>query len=976
MTLLKCGVVADASFCLHLLCRALANCSAFVQLAKIMKLRRDQAALPMAAYRSELLRQLSVNQVVVVAGDTGCGKSTQVPQYLHHGIPKSDGTFDGGYRCIAVTQPRRIACISLATRVSTEMLCERSSKVAYQVRFERSRTKATQILFLTEGLLLRQMQLDPFLKEYDVIVLDEANFGNLKVDLMVVLTYITWSQYESFPPPTPVHERHWQTDCLLGLVKCLVSARPELRVVLMSATINVKLFSSFFNDCPIIEVPGRLYPIELKYIPLTPSEITGAGDRIDPAPYLRLLQRIDARYPATERGDMLVFLPGMADIQAIMEPAKAYAEQTKRWIILPLHSTLSARDQEKVFHVAPDGVRKCVLSTNIAETSLTIDGIRFVADSGRVKELSWDASAHMRRLKEFPISKASADQRKGRAGRTGPGLCFRLFSQEDYESFEVIFLSHISSVFGLPQPFSTPEIRRVPLETLVLQMIVMGLPDVTRFPFIEAPESKTLEESLELLKSHGALVEQEQSPTQGSSNSKAQPSKYLQVTPLGRLLADLPVDFSLGRMLIMASLLGLVEPVLSLVAGMSVQSPLLPSTVFSGAEQARRIENLSDYESNHGDAFTVLNVFDEWLKIKSDATSRSTHEFRFRDTDQDGDTGVVNARRWCRRIGAQEQRLHEMVRLRTQFAQLLRDCGLWTSRGARRVEVRQRQDLNHARRAERVQTKRRRLLTLQDGVDVRSGSDDEEETQSDTQVSNLRRWLASAGSGGGKTNRARAAGGLDVSVRDLELVLCYDLSALAEYASRHGRMTQADIVLLKVVLAGGLYPHLAIGDVANTYRVANRGGAAGPGAEMVFHTRAKGFVSLHPNDVFVRNPDVLFSDSTRKPDINKKAKMEDDLPILPSGYAWDHQLLMYLDIMETTKPFLVNTLRVPVLPTLLLYAREVDTNANASRIVFDAWLEVRLADVEAAQRALATSVWLRATMEQLMNLRLTGQRTS
>ncbi|KAF6778768.1 hypothetical protein AHF37_01896 [Paragonimus kellicotti] len=538
------------------------------------------------------------------------------------------------------------------------------------------------------------------------------------------------------------------------------------------------------------------------------------------------------------------------------------------------------------------------------------DGIRFFVDSGRVKELSWDASARLRSLKEFPISKASADQRKGRAGRTGPGLCFRLFSQEDYESFE-------------------------------------------------------------RLKSHGALVEEEQSSSQGPSSGKAQPSKYLQVTPLGRLLADLPVDFSLGRMLIMASLLGLVEPVLSLVAGMSVQSPLLPSTVFSGAEQARRIENLSEYESNHGDAFTVLNVFDEWLKIKSDATSRSTHEFRFRDTDQVGDTGVINARRWCRRIGAQEQRLHEMVRLRTQFAQLLRDCGLWTSRGARRVAVRQRQDLNRARRDERVQTKRRRLLTLQDGTDVRSGSDDEEETQSDTQVSNLRRWLASAGGGGGKTNRARGAGGPDVSVRDLELVLCYDLSALAEYASRHGRMTQADIVLLKVVLAGGLYPHLAIGDAANAYRVANRGGAAGPGAEMVFHTRAKGFVSLHPNDVFVRNPDVLFSDSIHKPGTNTKTKVEDDRSVLPSGYAWNHQLLMYLDVMETTKPFLVNTLRVPVLPTLLLYAREVDTNANASRIVFDAWLEVRLADVEAAQRALATSVWLRATMEQLMELRLT-----
>ncbi|VDP87224.1 unnamed protein product [Echinostoma caproni] len=256
------------------------------KVARIVKLRRDQAALPMAAFRSQLLDQLSDHRVVVVAGDTGCGKSTQVPQYLHAGELDSCGQPIGkGYQHIAVTQPRRIACISLAARVSTEMLNELGSKVAYQVRFERTKTKGTQIVFVTEGLLLRQMQLDPFLKEYDALVLDE------------------------------VHERHWQTDCLLGLVKCLVMARPELRVVLMSATINVNLFSSFFDNCPIIEVPGRLFPIEIKYVPLTPTEIAEAGDRLDPSPYLRLLQRIDAKYPATERGDLLVFVPGMADIQ-------------------------------------------------------------------------------------------------------------------------------------------------------------------------------------------------------------------------------------------------------------------------------------------------------------------------------------------------------------------------------------------------------------------------------------------------------------------------------------------------------------------------------------------------------------------------------------------------------------------------------------------------------------------------------------
>ncbi|CAL8086081.1 unnamed protein product [Calicophoron daubneyi] len=907
------------------------------KLTRIVKLRRDQAALPMAAFRTDLLNLLATHQTVVVAGDTGCGKSTQVPQYLLNGeLDANDQPCGKGYEHIAVTQPRRIACISLAARVSSEMLNERGSKVGYQVRFERSRTKATQILFITEGLLLRQMQLDPFLKSYDALVLDE------------------------------VHERHWQTDCLLGLVKCLVAARPQLRVVLMSATINVNLFSSFFSNCPIIQVPGRLFPIDLKYVPLTPGEIAESGERLDPRPYLRLMQRIDTTYPATERGDLLIFVPGMADIQAIMEPAKVYAEDTKRWIILPLHSALSIQDQEKVFHVAPDGVRKCILSTNIAETSLTIDGIRFVADSGRVKELSWDASARMRRLKEFPISKASADQRKGRAGRTGPGVCFRLFTQEDYDAFE---------------PFNTPEIRRVPLETLTLQMMVMGLPDVRKFPFIEAPDPKSLDEALERLQSHGALTETKMEP-----QNKGTPVQ-LMVTPLGQLLSDLPVEFSLGRMLIMASLLGIVEPVLSLVAGMSVQSPLLPMASLSGADQARRTEALAEYESDHGDAFTILNVFDEWLRIKSESAYESDARSHRREGSQDKKDSRTDSRRWCRRIGAQEQRLHEMVRLRCQFSGLLRDAGLWTNptdRKARNPGIHHRKDLNRARRTERIQTKRRRILTLQENEDGEPSSDSDPENDNN-QAARLRKWLAAA-SGSSRTGNLDS---LNISVRDLELVLCYDLSGLAEYASRHSHMTQADLLLLKVVLAGGLYPNLAVADPANAYRVANRGGVAGPGAEMIFHTRSKGFVTLHPNDIFVRNPDALFPNannqhwsrkncskkSTRQSkgtggESDSDAEGSEVQQPLPSGYACDHQILVYLDLMETTKPFLLNTLRVPALPTLLLYARDVDTNWNATRIVFDSWLVVDLADVEAAQRALATAVWLRTTLERLMMLQL------
>ncbi|XP_018650270.1 putative atp-dependent RNA helicase [Schistosoma mansoni] len=846
--------------------------------ARIVKLRIDQSVLPIANFRTELLSTLSKHQVVIVAGDTGCGKSTQVPQYLYYGESNlNDTPGPNSYQNIAVTQPRRIACISLAARVSTEMLNERGSKVGYQVRFERSRTKATRILFLTEGLLLRQMQRDPFLNDYDVIVLDE------------------------------VHERHWQTDCLLGLVKCLIVVRPKLRVVLMSATINVNTFAKFFNDCPIIQVPGRLYPIDLHYIPLSPVEIANTTDRIDPAPYIRLLRRIDVTYPATERGDLLIFLSGMADIQAIMEPAKAYAEETKRWIILPLHSALSASDQEKVFHVAPDCVRKCILSTNIAETSLTIDGIRFVADSGKVKELSWDSKARMRCLKEFSISKASANQRKGRAGRTGPGVCYRFYTQEDYDNFEA---------------FSTPEIRRVPLETLVLQMLVMGLPDIKKFPFIDPPEMKCIDEALDILKSHGAIIPQ---------------NNVLTVTPLGQLLSDIPVEFSIGRMLIMASLLRLTNPVLSLAAGMAIQCPLLPYTAFSGAEQTRRIDALAEYESDHGDAFTLVNVFDEWIKV---VYLRCT-----------------NIKRWCRRIGAQQQRLHEMVRLRSQFAQLLKDSGLLDSKSTESDKNLSRtqhfKNLNYARRSERMKSKRRRLLTLQDNLSENSESEKEDHhVESDS--SKLRKWLSASS--------RSSINSSNVPVQDLELVLCYNLSSLAQSANIQQNMTQADLQLLKVVLAGGMYPQLAIGDSANAYRVANRGGTAGAGAEMVFHTKVqKSQTSLSNKN----------SKQSRDDDFDDEQTEEENIPeVLPSGFAYDHQLLMYLDLMETTKPFLVNTIRVPALPTLLLYCREVDTNADISRIVFDSWLEVRLLDVEAAQRAVATTIWLRSTTQCLMEYEL------
>ncbi|CDI96521.2 ATP dependent RNA helicase DHX34 [Echinococcus multilocularis] len=905
--------------------------------AKIKRLHRDRENLPIARFREPLLSELMRQQVLVIAGDTGCGKSTQVPQYLADAKKTEEEVL---YKRIAVTQPRKIACISLAARVSTEMLREKGTKVGYQVRFERHKSKATQILFLTEGLLLRQMQSDPFLKEYDAIVLDE------------------------------VHERHWQTDCLLGLMKCLVVARPEVRLILMSATINVNLFANFFNNCPILEVPGRLYPITLKYCPLTPAEQAASLERIDPAPYVRLLQHIDNTYSISERGDLLVFLSGMAEIQIVMEACKVYAEQTKRWIVLPLHSALPSFSQEKIFHTPPDGVRKCVLATNIAETSVTIDGIRFVADSGRVKELTWDAMSRMRRLKETAISKASADQRMGRAGRTGPGVCFRFFKEEEYNEF---------------QPFTTPEIKRVPLDLLTLQMMAMGLPDVKRFPFIEPPETKSLDEALETLVSHGAATRW---PEGNGGNGER-----IVITPLGRLLAELPVELSIGRVLVMASLFRLVEPMLTLATGMAVQSPV--GAARSGESRLRQSEALRPFENDHGTPFMIADLFDEWLQIKSRSAARAGL-LRREDLDEAAeDRQNASAQRWARRLGLEEQRLYEMVRLRGQFLQLLRDAGLYTtgdkSGDSATVGSSHRRLLQQARHREHLKGKRRRMLTLQDNDDAESGRDsDAEDSENEengslisaSSISRLHSWLRGRKDGRRAGDLGPSLEGTGLSVHDLELVLCHDLEGLSHWADHHRRRTHGDLLLLKVVLAAGLYPQIAVPDPANAYRVANRGGAAGPGAEMVFHTPTKAFVVLQPNDVFVKQPDCLFPRNRDHEGLegetttSGKHPAPTSQPLRPvhkaigNQFATDHQLLIYLDLLETTKPFLVNTIRVPALSTLLLNAREIDTNANATRLVFDRWIEIELLDPEAAQRSLAAAIWLRTSLDRLLQIKL------
>ncbi|KAF1614038.1 UNVERIFIED_CONTAM: putative ATP-dependent RNA helicase DHX34, partial [Eudyptes pachyrhynchus] len=827
--------------------------------AKLAKLQRERAALPISQYRDRLLRAVAQNQVVVIAGDTGCGKSTQVPQFL----------LAAGYSHVACTQPRRIACISLAKRVGFESLHQYGNQVGYQIRFESTRSPATKVVFLTEGLLLRQVQREPTLPGYHVLIADE------------------------------VHERHLHSDFLLGVLRRLLPARPDLKLVLMSATININLFSGYFGGAPVLQVPGRIFPISVIYQPIPKEEASAVGklgksERLDPLPYLRVLQAIDHKYPPEERGDLLVFLSGVAEIGAVLEAAQAYAARTQRWIVLPLHSTLSVAEQDKVFDVPPPGVRKCILSTNIAETSVTIDGVRFVLDSGKVKEMSYDPQGKLQRLQEFWISRASAEQRKGRAGRTGPGVCYRLYAESDYDAFS---------------PYPVPEIQRVALDALVLQLKSMGLGDPRTFPFLEPPPASSLETAVRYLRDQGALDEAED------------------LTPIGNLLAQLPVDVVVGKMLVLGTLFGLAEPTLTVAAALSVQSPFLrPVHPNPDCATARR-----PLESPHGDPLTLLNIFNEWVQqVKSERSGSS--------------------RKWCRRRGLGEHRLYEAANLRRQFQELLRDHQLLEEASSqpsdsysRQSRHRERRELHRLWRSHaETEGRKRKVLRLQDGADGSSGEEDD---------------------GGGGT---RGKGERSIDIQDVKFKLRHNVEELQAVSS--SALSSSQLALLKLVLCRGLYPQLAVPDQLNSGR---------KDSDQIFHTKNKQGVVLHPTCVFATSPELLHAKEGPERGGTKDPR---------EGLSRHHQLLAFVSLLETNKPYLVNCVRVPALqasarlfapllflPALLLFSRSLDTSADCARLVADGWLEITVPDADSALRLLSTALQLRSAWEKLLHQLLEGR---
>ncbi|KQQ66463.1 ATP-dependent RNA helicase HrpA [Pseudomonas sp. Leaf127] len=459
--------------------------------------------LPIAAKRDEIKAALLKHQVLIIAGETGSGKTTQLPK-----ICLEIGR--GQYGLIGHTQPRRIAARSVASRVAEELATPLGALVGYQVRFEDQSGDNTLIKLMTDGILLAETQNDRFLERYDTLIVDEA------------------------------HERSLNIDFLLGYLKTLLPRRPDLKVIITSATIDLQRFSEHFNDAPIIEVSGRTFPVETLYRPLA-SEQDEEGNSVEEdltvdqailatLDELAAMERSEGKLP----GDVLVFLPGEREIRDAAEVLRK--AQLRHTEILPLYARLSPAEQQRIFQSHPG--RRVVLATNVAETSLTVPGIRYVIDTGTARISRYSYRAKVQRLPIEAVSQASANQRKGRCGRVEPGICIRLYSEEDF--------------LGRPE-FTDPEILRTNLAAVILQMLHLRLGDISDFPFIEPPDGKAISDGFNLLQELSAVTRENQ------------------LTPLGRQLARLPVDPRMGRMLLEAAQQGSLQEVLIIASALSVQ---------------------------------------------------------------------------------------------------------------------------------------------------------------------------------------------------------------------------------------------------------------------------------------------------------------------------------------------------------------------------------------------------------------------
>ncbi|EJE8555680.1 ATP-dependent RNA helicase HrpA [Vibrio vulnificus] len=501
--------------------------------------------LPVSQKKDDIADAIAHHQVVIVAGETGSGKTTQLPK-----ICAELGR--GKFGLIGHTQPRRLAARSVANRIAEEMETQLGDFVGYKVRFNDQISENTQIKLMTDGILLAEIQHDRFLNQYDTIIIDEA------------------------------HERSLNIDFILGYLKELLPRRPDLKVIITSATIDPERFSNHFGGAPIIEVSGRTYPVETRYRPL-------GGETEDDRDQLEGIFDAVDELCDEGLGDILIFMNGEREIR---DTADALAKRKlKDTEIVPLYARLSAGEQNKIFQ--PHTGRRIVLATNVAETSLTVPGIKYVIDPGTARISRYSYRTKVQRLPIEPVSQASANQRKGRCGRVQEGICIRLYSEDDFNS--------------RPE-FTDPEILRTNLASVILQMTALGLGDIEAFPFVEAPDKRNILDGVRLLEELGAI----------NSNAK-DPTKRL--TAVGKQLARLPIDPRLARMVLEAPRFGCLKEVMIIAAALSIQDPReRPSDKQQSADDKHR-----RFYHEDSDFLTFVNV---WNHIQKQQKALSGNQFR------------------------------------------------------------------------------------------------------------------------------------------------------------------------------------------------------------------------------------------------------------------------------------------------------------------------------------------------------------
>lgn len=535
-------------------------------------------SLPVYKYREQFLDAMSKYQVLIVVGETGSGKTTQLPQYLHEaGYSKSN---NGKILKIGCTQPRRVAATSVANRIADEMGVTLGEEVGYSIRFEDKSSDKTIIKYLTDGMLLREFLTDPELSSYGALMIDEA------------------------------HERTVSTEIILSLLKDIIQIRKDLKLIIASATMNAEKFSNYFNDAPIFNIPGRRFPVDIHYT------------KNPEANYIQAALTTIFQIHTTQElpGDILVFLTGQDEIETMQESLEEACHKLgsliKPLIICPVYASLPTDLQKNIFEPTPPNSRKIVLATNIAETSITIEGISYVIDPGYVKENVFNPVTGMESLVVVPCSRASANQRAGRAGRVGPGKCFRLYTKWSF--------------YNEIQANPTPEILRVNLVHIVLLLLSLGITDLINFEFIDPPSSDTLIKSLELLYALGAL------------NSKGE------LTKTGRKMAEFPIDPMFAKCLISSSTYGVTNEILTVISMLSESASLFYRPKDKREQADKKKES---FQVEEGDHLTLLNLWDQWQ-----------------------DTGYSN--QWCQDNFIQYKTLKRSKEVRQQLERLCKKTGI------------------------------------------------------------------------------------------------------------------------------------------------------------------------------------------------------------------------------------------------------------------------------------------------------------